>query len=228
MSRKGPDMKHLIKRFGCCAMLLLCLFATVIHAETKYISDTLKITLRSGPSTGNKILSVLQSGQTVEVLNPGDEWSQVRLTNGKEGWVLSRYLTPAATYNLRFERLQDKHKNLMTQAAALLEENNKLKADGRKLKAEFAANQKQMQKTNADFETLKSEAAEFITLKANYERATTQLAEQTAKAEKLDEQVTRMEMNYAIKWFLAGSAVLIVGFLIGFSTKRPRRRPSLM
>ena len=85
-----------------------------------------------------------------------------------------------------------------------------------------------MQKTSADYETLKSEAAEFITLKANYERAATQLAEQTAKAEKLDEQVTRMEMNYAIKWFLAGSAVLIVGFLIGFSTKRPRRRPSLM
>jgi hypothetical protein len=35
-------------------------------------------------------------------------------------------------------------------------------------------------------------------------------------------------MNYAIKWFLAGSAVLIVGFLIGFSTKRQRRRPSLV
>jgi SH3 domain protein len=53
------------------------------------------------------------------------------------------------------------------------------------------------------------------------------LAEQTAKAEKLEEQLAGLELNYYIKWFLAGSGVLIVGFLIGFSTKRQRRRPAL-
>ena len=222
-------MTYLFKRFRDCALLLLlCLSATMLYAETMYISDVLKITLRSGPSTENKILAVLQSGQTIEVLTPGEEWTQVRMANGKEGWVLSRYLTPNATHNLRLERLQAKHKNLTVQSAALLEENNKLKTENRRLKTEFEANQKQVQKTTSEYETLKSEAAEFLTLKANYERAASQLVEQTEKAEKLDEQVARMEMNYAIKWFLAGSAVLIVGFLIGFITKRPRRRPSLM
>ena len=209
-------------------LLILCLFTTALHAETMYVSDLLKIKLRSGPSTDNKVLAVLQSGQTVEVVIPGEEWTQVRQANGKEGWVLSRYLTPNATHNLRLERLQGKHKNLTVQAAALLEENSKLKAENNRLKTEFEANQKQMQKTSAEYETLKSEAAEFLTLKANYESAASQLIEQTQKAEKLDEQVARMEMNYAIKWFLAGSAVLIVGFLIGFITKRPRRRPSLI
>lgn len=193
-----------------------------------FISDNLKITLRSGPSTGNKILAVLQSGQTVEVVNPGDEWSQVTMADGKEGWVLSRYLTPNPTHNLRLERLDTKHKNLMAQAAALLEENNKLKAESKKLRSEFQTTQNQMQKTTSEYETLKTEAAEFLTLKANYDRAASQLAEQTEKAQTLEEQLTKMEMNYAIKWFLAGSAVLIVGFLIGFSTKRQRRRPSLV
>ncbi len=193
-----------------------------------FISDNLKITLRSGPSTGNKILAVLQSGQTVEVVNPGDEWSQVTMADGKEGWVLSRYLTPNPTHNLRLERLDTKHKNLMAQAAALLEENNKLKAESKKLRSEFQTTQNQMQKTTSEYETLKTEAAEFLTLKANYDRAASQLAKQTEKAQTLEEQLTKMEMNYAIKWFLAGSAVLIVGFLIGFSTKRQRRRPSLV
>ncbi|MDJ0987359.1 MAG: TIGR04211 family SH3 domain-containing protein [Desulfobacterales bacterium] len=193
-----------------------------------FISDNLKITLRSGPSTGNKILAVLQSGQTVEVVNPGDEWSQVTMADGKEGWVLSRYLTPNPTHNLRLERLDTKHKNLMAQAAALLEENNKLKAESKRLRSEFQTTQNQMQKTTSEYETLKTEAAEFLTLKANYDRAASQLAKQTEKAQTLEEQLTKMEMNYAIKWFLAGSAVLIVGFLIGFSTKRQRRRPSLV
>lgn len=193
-----------------------------------YISDNLKITLRSGPSTGNKIIAVLESGQIVEVVNPGEEWTQVKMANGKEGWVLSRYLTPSATHNLRLERLQGKHKNLTAQAAALIEENNRLKAENKEFSSEFETTQKQLQKTSTEFETLKSEASEFVSLKANYERVASQLAEQTEKAQKLDEQVSKMEMNYAIKWFLAGSAVLIVGFLIGFSTKRQRRRPSLV
>lgn len=222
-------MNDLFKRFEVYGLLLiLCLFATAIHAETMYISDNLKITLRSGPSTENKILAVLESGQKVEVITSGNEWTQVREANGKEGWVLSRYLTPNPTHNLRLEGLESKHKNLMTQAAALLEENNQLKAERSKLSAQLETTEKQMQKTSSEYETLKSEAAEFLTLKTKYERAASQLVEQTEKAKKLEEQVTRMEMNYAIKWFLAGSAVLIVGFIIGFSTKRQRRRPSLV
>ncbi|MBW2438733.1 MAG: TIGR04211 family SH3 domain-containing protein, partial [Deltaproteobacteria bacterium] len=110
-------MDDLFKRFEVCGLLLiLCLFATSIHAETMYISDLLKITLRSGPSTENKILAVLESGQTVEVITPGDEWTKVRQANGNEGWVLSRYLTANPTHTLRFESLQGKYKNLMTQA----------------------------------------------------------------------------------------------------------------
>ncbi len=222
-------MNDFFKRFGVCGVLLiLCLFATSIQAETMYISDNLKITLRSGPSTGNKIIAVLESGQIVEVVNPGEEWTQVKMANGKEGWVLSRYLTPSATHNLRLERLQSKHKNLTAQAAALIEENNRLKSENKEFRSEFETTQKQLQKTSTEFETLKSEASEYVSLKANYERVAAQLAEQTEKAQKLDEQVSKMEMNYAIKWFLAGSAVLIVGFLIGFSTKRQRRRPSLV
>jgi SH3 domain protein len=222
-------MNDLFKRWGVCGVLLtLCLFATTIQAETMYISDNLRITLRSGPSSGNKILAVLESGQIIDVVKKGDEWSQVRMPNGKEGWALSRYLSPEPTHNLKLERLESKHKNLMAQAATLIEENNTLEAENKEFRAQFEITQQQLQQTSTEFETLKSEASEYIALKANYARAASQLAEQTEKAQKLEEQVAKMEMNYAIKWFLAGSAVLILGFLIGFSTKRQRRRPSLV
>ena len=115
----------------------------------------------------------------------------------------------------------------MVQAAELLEENNRLKAENKKLSTEFKADQKQLVKVRTDYETLKTEAAEFLTLKTRYKRAASQLAEQTAKAQKLEEQLSRLGMNTYIKWFLAGSGVLIVGFIIGFSSKRQRRRPAL-
>ncbi len=192
-----------------------------------YVSDILKLTLRTGPSIENKILAVIDSGQMMEVVEFGDEWSRVQLPNGKEGWVLSRYLTPNETNNIKLQRLETKHKNLMVQASELLEENNRLQAENKKLSTEFEANQKQLVKTRTDYETLKADASEFLTLKTKYESAASQLAEQTAKAQKLEEQLTRLEMYTYIKWFLAGSGVLIVGFLIGYSSKRQRRRPAL-
>jgi SH3 domain protein len=193
-----------------------------------YVSDILKLTLRTGPSIENKIISVLESGQVMEVVELGDEWSRVQLPNGKEGWVLSRYLTTNETNNIKLQRLEAKHKNLMIQSAELLEENNRLKDENKKFSTEFKTNQKQLAKTQSDYEDLKAEAAEFLTLKTNYERAASQLAEQTAKAKQLEEQLSSLEMNAYIKWFLAGSGVLIVGFIIGFSTKRQRRRPALL
>ena len=222
-------MKFLLKRLRLLGLVLLvCLFSASVYGETMYVSDILKLTLRTGPSIENKIISVLESGQVMEVIKFGDEWSRVQLPNGKEGWVLSRYLTTRETNNIKLERLEAKHKNLMIQAAELLEENNRLQRDNTKLSTGFKANQKQLAKIQADYEALKAEAADFLTLKTNYNRATSQLAEQTAKANQLEEQVSSLEMNAYIKWFLAGSGVLIIGFLIGFSTKRQRRRPALM
>ena len=221
-------MNFLFKRFGLfCLVLMFCLFSNFVYAETMYVSDILKLTLRTGPSTENKILAVIESGQMLDIVKFGDEWSQAQLPSGKEGYVLSRYLTPNETNNIKLERLEAKHKNLMIQAAELLEENNMLKAENKRFSTESKANQKQFVQTQADYEALKAEAAEFITLKANYKRAASQLAEQTTKAKQLEEELSSLEMSTYIKWFLAGSGVLIVGFLIGFSTKRQRRRPAL-
>jgi SH3 domain protein len=222
-------MIFLLKRiriFG--LVLLLCLFSASVYGETMFVSDILKLTLRTGPSIENKIISVLESGQMMEIVEFGDEWSRVQLPNGKEGWVLSRYLTTNETNNIKLQRLEAKHKNLMIQAAELLEENNRLKEENNRFSTQFKTNQKQLAETQSDYQALKAEAAEFLTLKTNYERTASELAEQTAKAKQLEEQLSSLEMNTYIKWFLAGSGVLVVGFIIGFSTKRQRRRPALL
>jgi SH3 domain protein len=222
-------MIFLLKRFRLFgSVLLLCLFSTSVYGETMYVSDILKLTLRTGPSIENKIIAVIESGQVMEVMKSGQEWSQVQLPNGKEGWVLSRYLTTTETNNIKLERLEDKHKNLMIQAAELLEENNTLKEENKRFSTDFKTNQQQLAKIQDDYDALKAEAAEFLTLKTNYERAASELAEQTEKAKQLEEQLSSLEMNTYIKWFLAGSGVLIIGFIIGFSTKRQRRRPALL
>ena len=207
---------------------LLTIFAGISHAESMYVTDLIKLTLRSGPSTDYKILDVIESGQQVEILQPGEDWSLVRMADGKEGYVLTRYLTPDPTHNVLLEQLQEKHKVLTQQAAALLEENTKLKEENKNLKSTLDSTQQASQKLDKDYKELKAGSAEFLTLKAKYKQASENLAEQTKRADKLDEELGRVELNQYIKWFLAGSGVLLVGFIIGFSARKQRRRTSLL
>ena len=77
------------------AVGLMAASATLI-AETRYVSDQLRITVRSGTSTGHAVITTIDSGEAVEVLQRDEAtgYTQVRLKNGKQGWALSRYLLP--------------------------------------------------------------------------------------------------------------------------------------
>lgn len=208
--------------------IFLTFFAATGFAESMYISDKLKVTVRRGPSTEYKILDIAESGERVEILEAGEEWTLVRLDNGKEGYVTSRYLVASPTHAIRLEQLQAKHKTLTQQAAALLEENTSLREENKQLISTLSSTENTLKKLDADYQELKAGSAEFLSLKTRYKQVSKQLAEQTKKAERLDKELGQVELNQYIKWFLAGSGVLLVGFIIGFSAKRQRRRPSLL
>lgn len=220
-------MKQLLKQIVFLGIVLMC-FSANGFAETMYVTDLIKLTLRSGPSTEHKILSVIESGQQVEMLEPGEDWSLVRMANGKEGHVLTRYLVPEPTHNIRLEQLQIKHKALMQQAATLLEENTHFRDESKELKSTLDGNEKALKKMSTDYDKLKAGSAEYIELKEKHKTVSGQLAEQTKRADALDEELRAIEINQYIKWFLAGSGVLLVGFIVGFSARRQRRRPSLL
>jgi SH3 domain protein len=220
-------MKILLKRIVFLGICVMC-FSAVGFAETRYVTDLLKLPLRTGPSTEYKILDLVKSGQQLEVVEPGKDWSQVRLPNGKEGYVLNRYLVGQPTSAVQLAKLQSQYTSLRQQATALIEENNRFKEENKKFKSSLNTNETALNKLETDYKELKAGAAEFLSLKKKYREVSTQLAEQTERANTLDKELSGLEMNQYIKWFLAGSGVLLVGFIIGFSAKRGRRRPSLM
>ncbi len=202
--------------------------AIPVQAKSMYVTDVLKVTLRTGPSIDNKIIKMVESGQRVEVVEPGQEWSLIRLFDGKEGWILNRYLIPNETNKLNLERLDAEHSNLKTKFKTIYEENSKLKTDNKKLSSALAATEKDLTQVRKDYESLKASSTEFLTLKANFTKASTELSEQTKRADELEEKVEKLISSNYIKWFLAGSGVLFVGFILGFSTKRQRRQSSLL
>jgi len=211
-------------------VFFIVLFATVavVQAETMYIDDIIKITVRTGPGIDRKIVAMIKSGERVEVLKPEKEWSFVRITNGKEGWVLSRFLKSKEPDGLVLDRYKKKHNVLKNQAVSLIEENKVYKKENNRLNSELKTNKEMSDKIKSSYEILKKESAEFLELKSNYKKTSSKLIEQTEKAEKLEEELTTLLLHQNIKWFLSGAGVLLLGFVIGFSTKRQRSRSSLL
>jgi SH3 domain protein len=221
-------MKSYMRILGTVGICLI-LLSTAVLAETKhYINDSMKITMRTGPATDRKIIALLNVGQEVEILKAEDEWTMVRLLNGKEGWVISRFITDQTPDSILLEALNQNHSALQAKAASLMEENKTLKDENNKLSHDLNTTEKKEKDLSKDYETLKRESKQFLDLQAKYKESTSKLAEQTQKAEKYEDELTKLLWNKNIKWFLSGAGVLILGFIIGFSTKRQRRHSSLL
>lgn len=220
-------MRPIIKGLGVVGICLL-FFSTAFSAETRYVNDKMKITMRTAPGVDRKIISLLSIGQKVELIETGDEWTRIRLANAKEGWVLSRFLTDKVPSKIELEKLKSEHKALVAQVSSLLEENKVLKTENNSFRTELTSNKNRLQNLDKAYNALKTESADFLDLQSKYKKTAVKLAEQTKKADQYEEDLTKILWNQNIKWFLSGAGVLILGFIIGFSTKRQRRHSSLL
>ncbi|MFQ5484672.1 MAG: TIGR04211 family SH3 domain-containing protein [Desulfobacterales bacterium] len=212
------------------AFIGICLvfFCSISQAETLYISDFLRITMRTGPGIDHKIIEMIESGQSVTVLEQGPEWTKIQLPTGKEGWVLNRFLTPKPPSGLLLKKLEAKHSELSSQVTTLIDENKKLRSENERLDADLKTSSRNLKEVTDSYQALKSGSVDYLNLKSRYEKMVVQLDQQKRRAQNVEKELERIQFHKNIRWFLSGAGVLIIGFFIGFSSRRQRRRSSLL
>jgi len=96
------------------------------------------------------------------------------------------------------------------------------------LKKELEASQATLTQTNRAYQTLQKDAKDVVNI--SEERKQLREANQglTIAVTSLEDEVESLAMTGIIKWFLAGSGVLLVGIIIGFRMKSRRRQSSLI
>jgi SH3 domain protein len=228
----NPDLDiHYFMTMKAAIPLFLSLLLSVIpaHAATMYVTDEIPVMVRQKPGANRKIVAMPNTGTRLEVLeNKEDGWSKVRLPSGKEGWTLTRYLTKGPSKQVIIDRLQRENKALRGKSKTLIEENPRLKTERTELQKALSEQTRTAEDLKQSYETLKRESSKFLALKASYEKASHDLAESTKRQAELEEEVKALRNNKILRWFLAGAAVLLVGMIIGFITRRPKRRPTLL
>ncbi len=212
-----------MRYFAIAGLFMLALTCDAV-AEKMYISDIVKVTLRTGPSLEHRVIQMLQSGNEIEVLELGKDWSLVRSTSGKEGWILSRYLSPDIPSDLVLGGVQEKYDKLLVRAASMEEANMKFIEENKKQTEELTRVSASLKEISNQYEILKTASADFLELQSRYKKVAQELEKQTRRATELNKLLQRRNIQIG----LLGAGVLFFGFLIGYNTKRKRRRSSLL
>ena len=121
-----------------------------------------------------------------------------------------------------------KYDELNNQVKILLGENKFLKEQNGILQSESASNMEALDQITKNYEELKQDSSEFLELKSREQEAILKVQELTLRAENLEREVYGLRNKQNIRWFLAGSGVLFLGFLIGSISKRKRRQSLLL
>ena len=224
-------MRGIVEIMRLSVLFSLCFFLMVSPAlsETTYITDEIRVMVRSDPGGDRKIIAMPMSGTRVEVLQQSEDgWSRVRLPNEKEGWLLTRYLSQGPPSKEVIAKLKSDNQVLRQRAKTLNEENSRLKGE----RGEFQkALSKQTQTANTlkeSYETLKKGSSEYLSLKASYEKISEDLATKTKRLAELKKELNAVQKSKSLQWALSGAGVLLLGLIIGYMSRRPRRRPSLL
>ncbi|MBU1180577.1 MAG: TIGR04211 family SH3 domain-containing protein [Proteobacteria bacterium] len=219
-------MNSLIKSIVITLMLLAGVSYSA-QAETMYVTDVLKITVREGNGSDYKIIDVLESGQEVEVISTSDEWAKVRLPNGKKGWLVGKYLTSRKAGSAALEKLQEKEALLNTQNAALRKEINQLRDELKNINLQLAESKQALFVTTKSIGTLKDNPSSYAELETKFKGAEKNLSLHKSKIGNLEDELTRLLRQQNVIWLLAGAGILLVGFIIGYSARRNKRRSIL-
>ena len=212
----------------------LCLIAQSSWATTAYVTDSFTITLRTGPSNQNKITAMLSSAKPVEVLDSDGDWSHVRVlegkTSGKEGWVLSRYLLTRLPWKKQSESLWKENELLKDKLPVVEKKLNDALQREKTLTIQLRDNTKILNTLEGEYTSLKQGSAGYLKLKKKYDETQSALKTAQQNLQKFTEENKILKSSQAIKWFLAGSLVLLFGLIIGLvvGQRQKKQRSTLM
>ena len=219
---------NLATKVGMLVLLGLMVVATTSAAETKYVTDDLNITLRTGPGTDRKIIAFPNAGDPLEVVTPGEEYTEVTTRGGKQGFVLTRYLTDKEPARLVLARLEKQYNQLKEKYEELQQRSAQLSGDSKNLSGELGETKKQLEQVTTEYENLKNESKQYLQLKAKYEKAVKESTEAKSRADKVEKELQQLYSSEINTGILYGGGLIVLGFITGFIVKRPKRRSPLM
>lgn len=211
------------------ALICLLLIAWPAFGQTRYVTDDVPITLRTGPTLQNRIVRNLSAGVRVEVLETDEEsgYSQVRVaSDGTEGWVLTRYLLSQPVAR---DRLAAAERNLETARGRVTDLEQQVTTLSTELDDTRAALESATSENagiSDELRNIRQVSSNAIALRDENEELRQRLATADQRINRLAMENTALVSDRRETWVIVGAGVLFAGIVLGLilpSLRRKRR-----
>ncbi len=94
------------------SIIFLFALSTPTFADTVYVSDSLRVGVRTEPENRGDTISVVVTGMSLEVLDRRGNYMLIRTSNGIEGWVNNAYVSRKKPAKLVLEAAEEENTKL--------------------------------------------------------------------------------------------------------------------
>ncbi|MFV8834603.1 TIGR04211 family SH3 domain-containing protein [Aquisalimonas sp.] len=205
------------------AVLLLAL-PTLAGAQDRFITDELGLDLRTGPGNQYRIERMVPAGTRVEVLDEASGWSQVRLPDGLEGWVLTRMLSDQPSARARLSRAESALQSVQQENSELQENLSAAEARVEELEQRLASSEGERETLQQRME----QAEQGLDLYEENEELKKRVIDLRRELQDVEQERERLRDRDDQRWFIVGASVLGAGIIAGLILPhmRWRRRSS--
>lgn len=214
-------------------------------ADTRYIADVLLVNLRDRPDPAASTLRLLRTGEALEVLEAEPGFLQVRTEQGEEGWVAEQYATAELPKALVVVKLQEEVSRLRAQIRELEGARDQVAVEleaarrthsssSTELQAELSATRgasesaaRELQDVRQKYQSLVEASKHVTEVTEERDRLRAEHQKLSAAVASLDAEKGSLTRAWAIRWFLAGAGVLLVGWVLGAITRKKKARFSV-
>jgi SH3 domain protein len=224
-------------------------------ADTRYVTDRMVISMREERSPESPAVAYIIAETPVEVLMETEDYLFVRIPNGQEGWVRSKYIMTQRPKSMVIKDLNIKIAELENQIATMGKQEGAESdgaSDARKIyefkiknletllakeKQSSAAIQKELKDVKNRNKQLQTEVGKLseqnkglATKGDGSENLRNEIKRLQQTNQTLNQEIDRLAsaeqdslLPSAVKWFLAGGGVLLLGLILGRLV--PRKNP---
>jgi len=197
-------------------------------AEKAYVVNTSKITLRGGPSTKDKIITMLKQDTPVKILKTESAWSHVRLledvSRQYDGWIASSFLTREVPWKVQVNGLKSENVRLKKRAEDIEKEWSASSGEKELMSEKLAKLEKDFKSVKTKYESLKNASGSLLALQESHDGNLKALQEARVNLETLQKENMILKSSQRNRWFLTGAVVLMVGLIFGLVMGRQQRK----
>ena len=197
-------------------VLLTGLTALASAQSVRYVTDTLKLEARSGPSRTHRIVRMLPTGTRVRVLETSSEgYSRVKPDKGSEVWILTRYLRDDPPVRDQLTNAKSALKRATSELQAVkakLDESTSAASRVSSDKEQLAAENEQLR---GELQDIQQAAAATLSIRNTNQSLKSRVSQLEQDLERTQRENSVLRSSREQEWFVAGAGVLIGGAILG-------------